>query len=280
MAANATLSLAFISSSLLKHKPQFGSALKPFVSCSLGPSFSSRLSLVAGRNSEARVFTASAAVVDEDTVVEGGEHVEEEGKWKLPRATEVYVCNLPRSFDTEQLLRMFQPHGTVLSVKLCRHEETGTSRGSAYVTLESIHSAKNAIAALDGTEVGGREMRVRFSAEMNSGRKNLETLNSSANRIMFYEGPHKLYVGNISRGTTLEDLRHLFGKFGNVASVRMVQDVKQGKRRLYAFVSFLSEKERDAAMYLHGTEFCGRTLVIREGVERMERHLTGDSDSA
>ncbi|TKY61198.1 28 kDa ribonucleoprotein [Spatholobus suberectus] len=256
MAANATLSLAFTSSSLPKHKPQFGGAPKRFASCSAGPSSfssSSSLCLVAGRSSKARAFTASsAAAVDEETVVDGGEHVEEE-TGKQARATEVYVCNLPRSCDTEQLLHMFNPHGTVLSAEVCRSAETGESRGSAFVTMASINSAKNAIAALDGSDVGGREMRVRFSAEMNPRRRNLDTMNSSPKRVIYYEGPHKLYVGNLSRAARPDDLRQLFGRFGNVASVRVLQDLRQGKRRVYAFVSYLSKRERDAAMSLHGT---------------------------
>ncbi|RDX82918.1 hypothetical protein CR513_36235, partial [Mucuna pruriens] len=269
MAANVTLPLAFTSSSLLKHKSQFGAAPKRIVSCSAGPfSFSSSsLCLVAGCSSKARAFTASAATADEETVVVGGEHVEEE-TWKQQRATEVYVCNLPRSCDTQQLLCMFNPHGTVLSAEVCRSAETGESRGSGYVTMASINLAKNAIAALDGSDVGGREMRVRFSAEMNPRRRNLGTMNSAPKRVIFYEGPHKLYVGNLSRAARPEDLRQLFGRFGNVASVRVLQDLRQGKHRVYAFVSYLSERERDAAKSLHGTEFCGRTLVIREGVER------------
>lgn len=141
-------------------------------------------------------------------------------------------------------------------------------------------------------------MRVRFSVEMNPQRRNLETMNSSPKRVIYYEAPNKLYVGNLARAVRPEDLRHLFSKFGNVASVRVLQDQKQGRTRVYAFLSFLSEKERDAALTLNGTvksasaisqcfasyfaclclkpsmyglflqELCGRTLVVREGIEK------------
>ncbi|KAL2345956.1 hypothetical protein Fmac_007241 [Flemingia macrophylla] len=246
------LSLAFTSSSLLNPQPQ----PTPFLSSSLPPFFlsSSSSSL---RASKARAFTASS----------------QPETWKQPRPTEVYVCNLPRSCDTQQLLHIFNPHGTILSAQICRSEETGESRGSAYVTMASINSAKNAIVALDGLDVGGREMRVRFSAEMNPRRRNVDTMNSSPKKVIYYEGPHKLYVGNLSKAAKPQDLRQLFGRFGNVASVRVLHDLRQGKRRVYAFVSYLSETERDAAMSLNRTEFCGRTLVIREGVER-ERNET------
>lgn len=96
-------------------------------------------------------------------------------------------------------------------------------------------------------------MRVRFSAEMNPKRRNLETMNSSPKRVIYYEGPHKLYVGNLSRSAGPQDLKQLFGRFGIVASVRVLQDLRKGNRRVYAFVSYHSESERDAAMSLNGT---------------------------
>lgn len=96
-------------------------------------------------------------------------------------------------------------------------------------------------------------MRVRFSVEMNRRTRNPQTMNSSPKRVLYYEGPHKLYVGNLPRAVRPEELRYLFGRFGTVASVRILQDQRQGRNRVYAFVSFLSERERDVAMSLNGT---------------------------
>ncbi|XP_014499140.1 RNA-binding protein CP33, chloroplastic [Vigna radiata var. radiata] len=261
MAPNTTFLLSFTSSSLpiplFNHHlhTQFRSSHKSFFSFSKATTFS---------------FTASVATVDKARVVHGGENAEKE-TFKQPRPTEVYICNLPRSCDAQHLLHMFNPHGTVLSAQVCRSEETGESRGSAYVTMASIDSAKKAIEALDASDVGGREVLVRFSAEMNpKRRKNLDTMNSLPMRTIYYEGPHKLYVGNLSKFTIPEDLRQLFGRFGNVTSVRVLQDTRQGKQRVYAFVSYLSERERNAALSLNGTVLCGRTLVIRERVKREE----------
>ncbi|GAU13707.1 hypothetical protein TSUD_348110 [Trifolium subterraneum] len=196
-----------------------------------------------------------------DVVSDPTELEQQQQPLKLRNATELYVCNLPRTYDTQHLLNIFTPHGTVLSAQVCRNEETGQSKGSAYVKMGSYNAAKNAAAALDGLDVEGREMRVKFSVQMNIKKNFVETLNTKPLRTIYYEGPHKVYVGNLSKSATPEDVRHLFGKFGNVASVRVLQDLKQGKSRVYAFVSYLSQTERDAAMSLGGTEFCGRILV-------------------
>ncbi|XP_058738811.1 small ribosomal subunit protein cS22 [Vicia villosa] len=262
MATNATtLSLSFAttssSSSLPSYKPLFSKR---------SVSFSTVPYLVVSHSSKPRVSTpfALAAVVNDQTAIVDGEQKPR----KLGNPTPVYVCNLPRSCDNQQLIQIFTPHGTVLSAEVCRNAETGESKGSAYVTMGSYNAAKNAIDALDGLDVGGREVRVKFSIQMNTKKKNSETLNPSPWRTIYYEGPYKVYIGNLARSTTPEDLRNLFGKFGNVASARVLHDFKQGKNRVYAFVSYLTQTERDASLSLNGTEFDSRSLVVREGVEK------------
>ncbi|KAF9687988.1 hypothetical protein SADUNF_Sadunf02G0150400 [Salix dunnii] len=95
---------------------------------------------------------------------------------------------------------MFKSFGSVLSVEVSRDPGTGVSRGCGYIMMSSIESARNAVSALDGSDVGGREMRVRYSFEMSYGRRNPEALNSAPTTHFFYESSHKLY----------KDLRNLF----------------------------------------------------------------------
>ncbi|KAG4924192.1 hypothetical protein JHK87_049732 [Glycine soja] len=49
-----------------------------------------------------------------------------------------------------------------------------------------------------------------------------------------------------------QDLRQLFVSFGNVTSVRVLQDLRKRNCRVYAFVSYHSETKHDAAMSLNG----------------------------
>ncbi|KAK2419443.1 RNA-binding (RRM/RBD/RNP motifs) family protein [Trifolium repens] len=266
MAANVTsmsLSFAATTPSLLGVVSSSSKRLLPFSALPY-PSFSLRTS-----NPNRAVVDGQTAIVQEqpNDVVFAPEEEEQQPR-KLRNATQLYVCNLPRTYDTQQLFDLFSPHGTVLSAQVCRNVETGQSKGSAYVKMGSYNAAKNAVAALDGLDVEGREMRVKFSVQMNTKKNFVETFNTMPLKTLFYEGPHKVYVGNLSKTAAPEDLRHLFGKFGNVASVRVLQDLKLGKNRVYAFVSYLSQSERDAAMSLNGTEFSGRILVIRGSTEK------------
>ncbi|KAG5036798.1 hypothetical protein JHK86_017638 [Glycine max] len=235
--------------------------LEPSSSSSFSPMRKTKEEVV-----EERLYREEYAHPRNDDVLED----EEERDKRLGKACEVYVCNLPRRCDATYLLDMFRPYGTILSVEVCRDAETNESKGCGYVTLGSIYSARNAVAALDGSDVGGRELRVRFSIEMNSKRRSFNKMNSSTKRISYYESPHKLYVGNLAKTVRPEQLRDLFSRFGNVVSARVLHDFKQGNSRVYAFLSFQSEAERDAAMSLNGTEYYGRTLIVKEGVERSE----------
>lgn len=55
---------------------------------------------------------------------------------------------------------MFGASGTVTSASIIEDRETGRSRGFAFVEMSSDAEAKAAIAALDGKEVGGRNLKV------------------------------------------------------------------------------------------------------------------------
>jgi RNA recognition motif-containing protein len=75
-------------------------------------------------------------------------------------STKLYVGNL--SYDTTEndLQDAFSAHGTVVSVNLIQDHATGRARGFGFVTMEDANGAQAAIAALNGTELGGRALTV------------------------------------------------------------------------------------------------------------------------
>lgn len=110
-------------------------------------------------------------------------------------------------------------------------------------------------------------MRVKFSVDMVSGRKNVEALNSAPKKNFVFESPHKIYVGNLSWSTRPQDLREHFSQFGTVVSTRVLHDRKRGKNRVYAFLSFSTADEVKAATNADGSEFHGRVMLVREAVD-------------
>src|SRR5499427_9172665 len=72
----------------------------------------------------------------------------------------LYVGNLPFSTTEEQLRDMFGVHGGVDKVTLMTERETGRARGFAFVEMTNAAEADKAIAALNGTELGGRTLMI------------------------------------------------------------------------------------------------------------------------
>lgn len=72
----------------------------------------------------------------------------------------LYVGNL--SFDTtsEDLEQLFSQHGSVASADVISDRDTGRSRGFGFVEMGTDEEAQAAIAALNDTEVGGRNIAV------------------------------------------------------------------------------------------------------------------------
>ena len=86
----------------------------------------------------------------------------------------------------------------------------------------------------------------------------------------------KLYVGNLSFGTTEGDLRRLFESCGVVGSCSLITDKFTGKSRGFAFVEMSTPAEAQKAIAdLHGKDFDGRALTVNEAKPREERPRGG-----
>jgi len=72
----------------------------------------------------------------------------------------LYVGNLSFSTTEDELRTVFERHGSVDSVNLITDRETGRSRGFAFVEMEDASAANDAMQALDGSDLGGRNLKV------------------------------------------------------------------------------------------------------------------------
>ena len=71
----------------------------------------------------------------------------------------MYVGNLPFSSSEEDVQNLFAQYGTVESVNLIEDRQTGRPRGFGFVEMDTSN-ADAAISALDGTDFGGRTLKV------------------------------------------------------------------------------------------------------------------------
>ena len=72
----------------------------------------------------------------------------------------IFVGNFAFSMTETELRSLFQPYGTVESVSLVNDRDTGRSRGFGFVEMPDSGEADKAIAALNGTDSGGRALTV------------------------------------------------------------------------------------------------------------------------
>ena len=80
-----------------------------------------------------------------------------------------------------------------------------------------------------------------------------------------------IYVGNLSREVTEEELRQAFEAFGQVTSVNIIKDRYSGESRGFAFVEMPTKTEAQAAITgLNGTSLKERTLSVSEARPRPE----------
>ena len=70
----------------------------------------------------------------------------------------LYVGNISFQTTNEELAEAFSQYGTVTSAQVVTDRETGRSRGFAFV--EMADGADQAIAAMNGAQVGGRTLTV------------------------------------------------------------------------------------------------------------------------
>jgi RNA recognition motif-containing protein len=75
-------------------------------------------------------------------------------------SNKLYVGNIAFSSTEAELRELFGRHGAVESVAVVTDRQTGQSRGFAFVEMEDGHGAQEAIRALDGTDLGGRTIKV------------------------------------------------------------------------------------------------------------------------
>ncbi|HEX4877042.1 MAG TPA: RNA-binding protein [Chitinophagaceae bacterium] len=75
----------------------------------------------------------------------------------------IYVGNLSWNLKDQDLSNLFATHGEVTSAKIVTDKFTNRSKGFGFVEMPNDDQAQAAIAALNGTEVDGRNIVVNES---------------------------------------------------------------------------------------------------------------------
>jgi RNA recognition motif-containing protein len=85
-----------------------------------------------------------------------------------------------------------------------------------------------------------------------------------------------IYVGNLSRDVTEDDLRQAFESFGEVNSINIIKDKFTGESRGFGFVEMPTKTEAEAAITgMNGQDMKGRALNVNEARPRAQGRRPG-----
>ena len=85
-----------------------------------------------------------------------------------------------------------------------------------------------------------------------------------------------IYVGNLSREATEENLKEAFEVFGEVNTVRVIKDNFTGRSKGFGFVEMPDKAEAQAAIEgLNGKDLKGRSLNVSEARPRSGGRRSG-----
>lgn len=72
-----------------------------------------------------------------------------------------------------------------------------------------------------------------------------------------------IYVGNISYSSSEDDLKELFGQYGEVTSVKIITDRETGRSKGFGFVEMADDAAGEQAIEeVNGKEVGGRNLKV------------------
>jgi RNA recognition motif-containing protein len=81
---------------------------------------------------------------------------------------EIYVGNLPWSTSEQDLVDAFGAFGKVEKASIISDRASGRSKGFGFVTMEDNEEGNKAIEGMNGTERGGRNLKVNEAREVNN----------------------------------------------------------------------------------------------------------------
>lgn len=82
----------------------------------------------------------------------------------------------------------------------------------------------------------------------------------------------KMYVGNIPYNATEEDLKGLFSEYGEIESLKIIQDQFTDRSKGFGFIEMVNDEDaKKAIAALNGKDFMGKSLNVAEARPQQKR---------
>ena len=85
-----------------------------------------------------------------------------------------------------------------------------------------------------------------------------------------------LFVGNLDKETTEDELSELFSEYGEVKSAKIIRDIYSGDPRGFGFVEFSNKADAiNAINEMNGKEYKGQELKVNEAFDKRANDRKG-----
>eukprot|EP00927_Polykrikos_kofoidii_P003593 TRINITY_DN11444_c0_g1_i1.p1 TRINITY_DN11444_c0_g1~~TRINITY_DN11444_c0_g1_i1.p1 ORF type:complete len:667 (-),score=216.06 TRINITY_DN11444_c0_g1_i1:60-1934(-) len=186
----------------------------------------------------------------------------------------LHVANLAFSVREDALWERFGQCGEVAAVELLL-DQTGRSRGIAFVTFKDGAAVKKAV-AMDGDQCDGRPMKV--SVAVGQGKRERSGQKASGGKTGSGKGKSggkrqfEVFVGGLPYVIDKDEVRKRFEACGDLETFDMPinrRGSRDGTSKGIAWISFQTREGMEKALEINGTELAGRPLKVerrnREG---------------
>ena len=158
----------------------------------------------------------------------------------------VFVGRLSWSIDDEWLKQEFEHIGGVVAARVMYERGTDRSRGYGYVDFEDKSYAEKAVKEMHGKEIDGRPINVDMSTSK-------PTVNPREDRQKRFgdipsEPSDTLFLGNLSFNADRDNIYEIFGKFGEIISVRIPTHPETEQPKGFGYVQYTSIDDAKKAL--------------------------------
>ncbi|XP_044277897.1 RNA-binding motif, single-stranded-interacting protein 2 isoform X2 [Varanus komodoensis] len=195
--------------------------------------------------------------------------------------TNLYIRGLHPGTTDQDLVKLCQPYGKIVSTKAILDKTTNKCKGYGFVDFDSPTAAQKAVTALKASGVQAQMAKVRLGPQLLCGEKEGgRTLLQQPSEDQLYEksqatnprgslqflpaqeqDPTNLYLSNLPLGMDEAELESMLKPFGQVISTRILRDAS-GTSRGVGFARMESTEKCEAII----THFNGKYIKTPPGV--------------
>lgn len=177
--------------------------------------------------------------------------------------TRLFVGGVSKTTTEEALSAYFEPFGATSSVKIVTDPQTKESKGFAFISFEDAGTIDQ-IQEKRPHNIDGRDVSTKRVMPKD---ENGQTDNSQVK---------KLFVGGIKGDITEDELKEIFGVYGNIIKISIPTDKETSKQKGFVFIEFDDVDAVDkAVVFKDDVIIGGKSVGVKKAIEKDQQSPFG-----